>query len=196
MFSKRKAEPLAATSVGTVEDPSRPETVDAETGLGNHRQFNDLLRREIARGMRYGDRSALVVFDMRVAGFRPTQEEPDPPSPARFVASTLIKQARETDVVARLDLTHFAVFLTESDADGADIFMERVRTAISKAPYARNINGNGIYARAWGGYVDWRPEFTTPATYVGAAMDALDRARAAHVAAEDRFAGSSTERAS
>jgi PleD family two-component response regulator len=98
--------------------------------------------------------------------------------------------------VARLDLTHFVTFLTESDADGADIFMERVRTAISKAPFARNLNGSGIYARAWGGYVGWQPEYTTPAAYVAAAMEALERSRPEYRAADAYFAGSPIQQAS
>jgi len=196
VFGRRKDVPPQAAPSEEVDDPTRPQTIDGETGLGNHRQLNDLLRREIARSQRYGDRSAIVVFDVRIVGFRPTDAEPDPPSPATFIARTLLQQARESDVVVRLDLTHFVTFLTESDARGADIFTERVRTAISSAPFARNLNGNGIYARAWAGYVDWQPEYTTPASYVAAAMDALERSRPEYRSAEAHFAGPATRQAS
>ncbi len=196
MFNKRRPDTPVEIPPDSVEDPTRPQTIDGETGLGNHRQLNDLLRREIARSLRYGDRSAIVVFDVRIVGFRPSESEPDPPSPAAFIARTLLHQARESDVVARLDLTHFVTFLTESDADGAEIFMERVRTAISKSPYARNANGSGIYARAWGGYIGWHAELTTPAAYVAAAMEALERTRPEYRAADAYFAGSSIQQAS
>jgi len=196
MFGKRGQDTRAATSPDDVDDPTRPQTIDGETGLGNHRQLNDLLRREIARSLRYGDRSAVVVFDIRIAGFRPTDADADPPSPARFIAKTLLQQARDSDVVARLDLTHFVTFLTECDANGAEIFMERVRTAISREPYARNLNGSGIYARAWGGKVDWQPEYTTPAAYVAAAIDALERSRPEYRAADQYFVGRPVQRAS
>lgn len=188
MFHKRRdLQPEVQPS--EIEDPTRPKTIDAETGLGNHRQMNDLLRREIARGMRYGDRSALTVFDVRVAGFRPTTSEPEPPSPARFVADVLVREARESDVVCRIDLTHFAVFLTEADAAGGELFVQRVRTAVSRSPYARNVNGSGIYARAWAGCVGWDPNLATPAAYLAAAMDSLETARAALHAQESYFAG-------
>lgn len=188
MFGKRR-DSRNVEEPGEAEDPTRPQTVDGETGLGNHRQMNDLLRREIARGMRYGDRSALAVFDVRVAGFRPSGAEPEPPSPAEFVAEVLVREARESDVVCRIDLTHFAVFLTEADAAGGELFVQRVRTAVSRSPYARNANGSGIYARAWAGCVGWDPNLTTPAAYLAAAMDALELARTALHAQETYFAG-------
>lgn len=188
MFGKRRA-PAPVEQTGETEDPTRPQTIDGETGLGNHRALNDLLRREIARSMRYGDRSSLAVFDVRVVGFRPSEEEPEPPSPAKFVARTLLQEAREADVVARIDLTHFVVFLTESDEAGCEQFMNRVRTAISRGPYARNVNGTGIYARAWAGCVGWAEDLTTPSAYLGAAMEALEYSRRGHEAERTFFAG-------
>lgn len=193
MFGKRNASKLQAAPPDLAEDPSRPQTIDAETGLGNHRQLNDLLRREIARAMRYGDRSTLVVFDVRVVGFRPIPGEPEPPSPAPFVARVLLQEAREADVVARLDLTHFVVFLTESDEAGAENFMERTRTALSRAPFTRNLNGSGIYVRAWAGCAGWQPEHTTPAAFLAAAMEALERTRPDYQAAHNFFAGAQNQ---
>lgn len=186
MFGKRRSAQQVETPV-EVEDPSRPWTIDAETGLGNYRQLNEILRREIARSLRYGNGNALAVFDVRVAGFRPTGERPDPPSPAQFVADVLLREAREADVVCRLDLTHFVVLLLEAGLDGSEQFIHRVRTAISHAPYSRNTNGSGIYARTWAGCVGWRPGLATPAVYLDAAMEALERTRAGYFTRESLF---------
>ncbi|MBE7519894.1 MAG: diguanylate cyclase [Thermoflexaceae bacterium] len=191
MFGKRR-NARGEAAPAEIEDPSRPQTRDPETGLGNRRQLSDLLRREIARCLRYGDASALAVFDVRVAGFRPTGERPEPPSPASFVASILVDEARASDAVYRLDLTHFVVFLIEAGDEGCEQFTHRVRTAISRAPFTRNTNGSGIYVRAWAGWAAWQPRLTTPAAYLTAAMEALERTRSGMDAQEKLFAGRAT----
>lgn len=151
--------------------------VDEESGLGNERELYELLRREIARSRRYGDRSTLVVFDVSVAGYTPTPEHPLPPSPVRFVAESLLSTIRDADVVTRLSMTHFAVLLTECDEDGARRFAERARTKIASSPYARDASETGVYVRAWAGYAAWDHAISTPEAYVVAAMTELERTR-------------------
>ncbi len=163
--------------------------IDPETGLSNADHFSDLLRREIARSRRYGDRSSLAVFDIRTAGFRPSHPAAEPPSPAAFVAATLQKWARNTDVVARLDDTRYLVLLTESDYQGAQKFASRMRTALSSVPYAKNGDQSGIYARAWAGCAEWTAEVDAPETYVEAACRDLEQGRLHYEAEQSWFAG-------
>jgi GGDEF domain-containing protein len=163
--------------------------VDAESGVGNDRELYELLRREIARSRRYGDRSTLVVFDIRVVGYRPTPEAPLPPSPARFVAETLLECIREADFVTRLDMTHFVVLLTECDREGARMFAERARTRIASTPYARDGESGHIYARAWAGFASWDPSITRPEEYLSAAMTEFERTRPQYEMAQLWFSG-------
>jgi GGDEF domain-containing protein len=163
--------------------------IDGESGLGNDRELYELLRREIARSRRYGDRSTLVVFDIRVVGYKATPEAPLPPSPARFVAETLMGCIREADFVTRLDMTHFVVLLTECDRDGARMFAERARTRIASTPYARDHDNGHIYARAWAGYASWDPSITKPDDYLSAAMAEFERTRPQYEMAQLWFGG-------
>ena len=171
MFGKRREEPEPGPPG---QQQQAAALIDPETGLPNHRQLIEILRREIARSLRYGDRSALVVFDVRIVGFEPSPDCPYPPSPARFVAAALLGAARDADVVARIDMTHFAVFLTESDYSGAQTFSSRARTALSTSPYARTEDMRGLYVRAWAGCGSWDPTFRDPAAYIRAAFEDLE----------------------
>ncbi len=180
---RKGATPTAA------ERPATGLVVDAESGLGNDRELFGLLRREIARSRRYGDRSTLVVFDIRVVGYRPTPEAPLPPSPARFVAETLLGCIREADFVTRLDMTHFVVLLTECDREGARLFAERARTRIASTPYSRDRDSGHVYARAWAGSASWDPAITKPEEYLSAAMAEFERTRPQYEMAQLWFSG-------
>lgn len=154
-----------------------PAAIDPETGLPCPPQLTELLRREIARSQRYGDRTSLAVFDVRITGFEPTEAQPTPPSPARHIAASLIEAARASDIVARLDETRFVVMLTESNGEGAAQFCERTRTKLGTTPFARLEDGKGLYVRAWAGWSGWDPSFSTPADYIAAASEQLELTR-------------------
>lgn len=189
MFNKKLGASQSAAAAGgaAAEMPAPTRLLDPETGLPNYPELAATLRREIARAKRYGDRSALAVFDVRVASFKPSNLHPAPPSPARFAAAVLTEQARESDLVARLDTTHFVVFLTECDAAGASQFTERTRTKLSTFVFARNEDGTGIFVRSFAGFAAWDPAFTEPNYYIQAAIDHLERQRPAYRAAESEF---------
>ena len=169
-----------------------PETVDHETGLMNTRAFHEVVKREIGRSLRYGDRTAIAVFDIRIVGFAPKQNEPHPPSPAVYIKKTFEKSVRETDVVARLDLTHFAVLMTESDEVGGQALISRVRTWLALEPYHRDASGKGIYVRAWAGAVAWQPEYLDAPMYLRAALDEMERTRPNYESTLASFAGTGT----
>ncbi|MBI2765754.1 MAG: diguanylate cyclase [Chloroflexi bacterium] len=155
----------------------REDLVDADSGLGNDRHLAEVLGREIARSLRHGGCAALAVFAIHPAGFRPLEPGERPPPFGRHLAKTLLKVARRSDAIARIDEHHFAVVLTECDEEGADALLGRVRTALTTGPYARNHDGSGIYARSWGAAVAWEPKFTTPEPYLHAALAQLAAAR-------------------
>jgi GGDEF domain-containing protein len=169
----------------------REDLVDADSGLGNDRHLAEVLGREIARSLRHGGCAALAVFAIQPAGFRPLEPGERPPSFGRHLAKTLLKAARRSDAIARIDEHHFAVVLTECDRDGADALIGRVRTALTTGPYARNHDGSGIYARSWGAAVNWEPKFTTPEPYLQAALAELAAARMEH-SAQQQWSGATT----
>jgi PleD family two-component response regulator len=166
-----------------------PPLIDPETGLSNADHFCELVRREIARSMRYGDRSALAVLDVVTTGFKPSREAACAPSPAVFIARTLEHLARDTDLVGRLSESRFVALLTESDYAGAHQFASRTRTALGSSPYARNADQSGIYARAWGGCAEWQPAFESPEAFIAAAERDLEEGRPHYEAEQTWFAG-------
>ncbi|MFN8506774.1 MAG: diguanylate cyclase [Dehalococcoidia bacterium] len=166
---------------------SHVETVDPESGMLNGRMFRDILEREIARSIRYGDRAALAIFEVTTANFRPSRPGEKPPSYGEHVAHVFARIARRSDVVLRLDTNRFAVVLSECDRDGAALFVYRMRTQLSMGAYARNDDGSSIYARAIGGCVQWAPEFTDARSYVDAAFADLERNRREIESEEARF---------
>lgn len=80
-----------------------PHLLDSTTGLPSDNHLMELLAREVGRCQRYGDRTALAVFDVKVAAFRPTETHPLPPSPATFIASSIVSNFRAADLACRLD---------------------------------------------------------------------------------------------
>jgi len=176
--ARSMAEQMAAAHV---------ETVDPESGMLNGRMFRDILEREIARSVRYGDRAALAIFEVSTANFRPSRPGEKPPSYGEHVAHVFARIARRSDVVLRLDTNRFAVVLSECDRDGAALFVYRMRTQLSMGAYARNDDGSSIYARAIGGCVQWTPEFTDARAYVDAAFADLERNRREIESEQARF---------
>jgi GGDEF domain-containing protein len=183
MLGRRKKDSLVIEEAPT--DFANLE-LDPETQLMGPVRFEETLQKEIARGLRYGSRSALALFEVGVA------ERPHGgplPSPAPFVAHVLRKATRETDFVARVTPTLFAVLLIEAQEDGAKQFTERVRTSIGSHPYARGADGGGLFARAWAGVASWEPAFDSVGAYAGAAETALARTYRGYEAQQDWFRG-------
>lgn len=160
---------------------------DKETGLPGRGELTSLLTREMARCQRFGDKAALFVLDSRIVNFRPTDPSVRPPSPAAHIAKVLVEQGRATDVVLRIDMTRFAVLLADASEQGAELYSERIRSAMSKAPYSTNADGSGVWVRTWAGWAVWDPEMTRPAHFVTAALAHMEDQRLLYESEQARF---------
>ncbi len=189
---RQRARESAATNEPDLDALER----DPETRLAGAGAFAELLRREIARHARHGTGGALLVVDTRIVNFRPSDEQAEPPSPATHIANVLNTEARATDIVCRLDMTRFAVFLAEATERGAEQFAERVRSRLSAEPFAENADGTGIRVRAWPGWARWEPEMRRPAHYLGAALAQLEEQRAAYDSEYAKYRGDELREAS
>ena len=156
---------------------TKASLVDIETGLGNQTQLFDMLGREIARYRRYGRKCSLGVIQSEVVSWRPGQPGELPPSSAKHVAGVICQAVRESDAVVRLDRNRFGILLTECERAGALSLIERVRNALSAAPFARNADGTGVYIRVWGGAVEVSDEQEEAALYLQAAITETDSMR-------------------
>ena len=183
----RKNQPAPLVDLSSLA--AGPEYLDAESGLPNWRYIAELLKREIARSVRHGDRTAVALFDVRPAGSQKPTDDEEAVSPAKYVADCLLESARTADIVGRLDETHYIVVLCESDAQGANTFTERTRTKLGTTPFARTAGGAGIYVRAWAGSAHWDPSITTTTEYLKAANDMLELTRPGYESEQSWYRG-------
>jgi diguanylate cyclase (GGDEF)-like protein len=111
--------------------------LDALTGLHNRRFFHETLAREVARGLRYERKLALIVIDLddfksindrvgHLAGDGVLAE----------AAQRLLSVVRTADIPSRIGGDEFAVVLPESGAEDGQLLADRIAHAIALRPIA------------------------------------------------------------
>ena len=109
-------------------------TVDALTGLKNHREFHEQLDRELGRSLRHGRPLSLMLVDVdKFKSYNETYGHSDGDEALKLIGRVLKESARATDIPARYGGEEFAVILTETDTMGAAILGERLRHAVAEA---------------------------------------------------------------
>ncbi len=111
-------------------EPARPLATDPVTGLDLAPAWSKWLAEEGARVDRYG-RSATVVL-VEVAGIDRLAERLGPEAVDRLIppiATTMRRQARASDNVARIGQARFGALLPETDEIRAINYVERAREA-------------------------------------------------------------------
>ena len=109
-------------------------TIDALTGLPNHRAFHDRLDHELGRALRHGNSLSLLLMD--VDKFKSYNDSfgHGRGDDALVRLSQLLKDtARASDIPVRYGGKEFAIILTETDVMGANVVGERLRQAIAEA---------------------------------------------------------------
>ncbi len=153
-------------------------TEDALTGAKNRRFLMDVLEREVAREHRGENGLALLLVD--VDEFKRINDEGGHvfgDYVLREVAALIARQARRTDCLARYGGDEFAVVLTESTRQGAEIFAERLR---GNAEHTRfELDAKTFPVTLSIGVAIWRAEIGTSEAFVNAADVALYAAKAA-----------------
>jgi diguanylate cyclase (GGDEF)-like protein len=105
---------------------------DGLTGLYNHREFYQALRRELERARRYRHALSLLIIDVDdFKQFNDRYGHPAGDFALRRVAELLRKCARATDILSRYGGEEFAVILPESTPSGALMVAERIKTEIN-----------------------------------------------------------------
>jgi diguanylate cyclase (GGDEF)-like protein len=104
---------------------------DGLTGLFNHREFYQALRRELERARRYRHTLSLLIIDVDdFKQFNDRYGHPAGDSALRRVAELLKRCARTTDILSRYGGEEFAVILPESTPAGALMVAERMKTEV------------------------------------------------------------------
>ena len=118
---------LRAANRRLAEQASR----DPLTGIYNRSYFRDVLSRELARAMRYGDSLAVLMIDQdRFKRINDEHGHAVGDLAICRVASTLASSLRDGDVLARYAGDEFCVLLPNTDREHAVVVAERLRDAV------------------------------------------------------------------
>ena len=140
---------LARQAVVSIENASLHEAVEQQavtdelTGLANVRAFFAALDREVERGRRFDTPLGLIMLDLddfKLVNDSYGHQQGD--EVLALVAGVLRDAIRELDTVARYGGEELAVILPQTDAAGAELLAERMRTALESLQIPR-LGGRG-----------------------------------------------------
>jgi diguanylate cyclase (GGDEF)-like protein len=133
---------LALEMVDLHEQMRKMSITDGLTGLFNHREFYQQLRRELERARRYRHTVSLLIIDVDdFKRFNDRFGHLAGDLALRKIADLLRHCARATDVVARYGGEEFAVILPESTASGALMLAERIKTEVAVHNFLPQVPG-------------------------------------------------------
>ena len=130
---------LALEVVSLYDNMKIMAVTDGLTGLYNHREFYQSLRRELDRARRYRHTLSLLMID--VDDFKQFNDRFGHPAgdfALRMIAELLRKCARTTDIIARYGGEEFAVILPESTPGGSLMVAERIKTEVAGHNFIQN----------------------------------------------------------
>lgn len=111
-------------------------TNDGLTQAYNRRYFEQQLKRELARAIRYERPLALLMFDIdHFKRINDTLGHLGGDEILRQLAATVSQLVRSEDVFARIGGEEFALLMPEGSVAGAGLLAERLRQTIEEAPY-------------------------------------------------------------
>ena len=132
---------LALEVVSLYDNMKIMSITDGLTGLYNHREFYQSLRRELERARRYRHTVSLLMID--VDDFKRFNDQFGHPAgdfALRNISELLRKCARTTDIIARYGGEEFAVILPESTPGGALMVAERIKSEVAGHNFIQKAN--------------------------------------------------------
>lgn len=109
----------------------RQATLDELTGLFNRRYFITNANQEIRRSQRYGNPASMMMMDIdHFKNVNDTYGHGTGDIALQQVASTCMKNLRNTDILGRIGGEEFAVFMPETSLENAALVAERLRREI------------------------------------------------------------------
>jgi diguanylate cyclase (GGDEF)-like protein len=128
-------------------DMENRANTDALTGIANRARFSQGLAAEIERATRYGQPVSVMIFDAdHFKRVNDTFGHPAGDAVLRRIATIAREGTRTSDLVARWGGEEFVVMMPESDAGGAMLAAEKLRSAIA----ATQIEGVGSISCSFG----------------------------------------------
>lgn len=109
---------------------------DSLTGLGNRRAFEHRLAQEMNQAKRYGTPLSVLLLDVdSFKAYNDSFGHPAGDEILRRLSQSIRSQGRDTDFFARYGGEEFIVILPLTDAAGAMVLAERLRTAAEQTPW-------------------------------------------------------------
>lgn len=106
-------------------------STDRLTGLYNRGHWEETLKLEFARHLRYGHNSSLIMFDIdHFKRVNDTYGHPGGDKVIQCVADIVREHIRDSDLCGRYGGEEFAILLPDTHKAGALILAERLRQAI------------------------------------------------------------------
>ncbi|MGE0255713.1 MAG: GGDEF domain-containing protein [Alphaproteobacteria bacterium] len=110
-------------------------TIDALTGLANRRHLLDLSEREVKRAERHGRPLAVLLLDLDdFKRVNDTRGHAAGDAALHAFAALCRSAVRTIDLVGRLGGEEFAIVMPDTEAPGALLVAERIRTAAAETP--------------------------------------------------------------
>lgn len=156
----------------------RLSVTDELTGLANRRRLTAELEREVQRSERHARAFAVLMLDVdRFKTFNDTYGHPAGDAVLKRLAQTLRDSARGVDTVARYGGEEFLVILPETNAAGAALVAERIRTSTESDRFTPDGGSAEMNVTVSIGYAVFPEHGRTPETMIEAADHALYRSK-------------------
>lgn len=113
--------------------------IDALTGIGNRRKFEDILFTSVSHVVRSNESVVVLVLD--VNNFKEVNDNHGHPFGDKFlrrIAGSLAEAVRPTDTVCRIGGDEFAVVLVHCGIEGAVIAAERIARTLAANALSRD----------------------------------------------------------
>jgi diguanylate cyclase len=151
---------------------------DGLTGLLNRKTWEQSLRAEFKRFQRYRHSCSLIMLDIdHFKDINDTYGHTAGDEVIRRTAAILKEGLRESDIAGRYGGEEFVVILVDTDADGAQVVAERLRTRIeaSSVPYEQHIINYTVSL----GIAELTPKISDPTMWIDTADRGLYNAKRA-----------------
>jgi diguanylate cyclase (GGDEF)-like protein len=134
MFARQAA--IAIQNARLLEEAQSQALTDSLTTLFNRRAFDLALEREVSRAKRYGYPLSLAILDIDdFKIYNDTYGHPAGDEQLKRLASLLLSNVRESDLVARYGGEEFAIICPQCEKQDAVTMLERIRhTAEATSP--------------------------------------------------------------
>lgn len=150
--------------------------IDPLTGVASRRAFTEVAETEIQRALRYRSPLSLVIIDLdHFKAVNDTYGHVTGDAVLVSIAQTVVREAREVDLVARLGGEEFVVLLPNCNAAQAALAAERMRLAIAQSKL--HVEGRQLSYSASFGVAQFDPTELSVTHLMARADAALYRAK-------------------